>query len=126
MKIFELQAMDAVRPAKSLDQVSAIQCLMSLQNCSACLWHCHGPIRAGLEARLSKSLGFCAIHLLRPGTSRVTQALQCFPSKSKKDSSLRRGQKGALSRGLVRRSAALSRYASRDHCHQRNPKAAQK
>ena len=58
MKIFELQAMDAVRPAKSLDQVSAIQCLMSLQNCSACLWHCHGqdwtPDSASLWASAAK------------------------------------------------------------------------
>ena len=51
--------MDTVRPAKSLDQFSAMQCLMSLQNCSAGLRHGHGPIRAGPAARLSESLGFC-------------------------------------------------------------------
>ena len=47
--------------------------------------------------------------LLRPGTSRVTQFFQSFPSKTKNLArrSLRRGQKGALSRGSVRRSAAL-------------------
>ena len=59
IKIFKLQAMDTVRPAKSLDQFSAMQCLMSLQNCSAGLRHGHGPIRAGPAARLSESLGFC-------------------------------------------------------------------
>ena len=52
--------MDTVRPAKSLDQFSAMQCLMSLQNCSAGLRHGHGPIRAGPAARLSESLGFCS------------------------------------------------------------------
>ena len=55
--MFKLQAVDTVRPAKSLDQFSAMQCLMSLQNCSARLRHCHGPIRAGPGARLSESLG---------------------------------------------------------------------
>ena len=59
IKIFKLQAMDTVRPAKSLDQFSAMQCLMSLQYCSAGLRHGHGPIRAGPAARLSESLGFC-------------------------------------------------------------------
>ena len=59
IKIFKLQAMDTVRPAKSLYQFSAMQGLMSLQYCSAGLRHGHRPIRAGPEARLSESLGFC-------------------------------------------------------------------
>ena len=48
-------------PAKSLDQFSAMQYLMSRQNCSAGLRHGHRPILAGPEpaARLSESLGFC-------------------------------------------------------------------
>ena len=58
--------MDTVRPAKSLDQFSAMQCLMSLQNCSAGLRHGHGPIRAGQEARLGESLGFCRNFYNRP------------------------------------------------------------
>ena len=74
IKIFKLQVMDTVRPANSLDQFSAMQCLMSLQICSAGLRHSHWPILAGQEARLSElwaSATNLATRLLRQGTSRA-------------------------------------------------------